>query len=123
MARGGVQRSLVDQQLLEEHWDTMRPAEMQDAAFARVLEKIRPGMRDNDITALAQYEGRLLGSEQGLFLGSSAPLGQRSDFINQHQQGRVLQQGEHFRQRVHLCIPDDLGYPVTAEPMTSAQRA
>jgi Xaa-Pro aminopeptidase len=73
-----------------------RCAEMQDAAFARVLEKIRPGMRDNDITALAQYEGRLLGSEQGLFLGSSAPLGQRSDFINQHQQGRVLQKGEHF---------------------------
>ncbi|WP_315762698.1 NUDIX domain-containing protein [Sphingomonas sp. Y38-1Y] len=23
----------------------------------------------------------------------------------------------------HLCIPDDLGYPVTAEPMASAQRA
>ena len=41
-------------------------AEMQDEIFARVCRKIRPGMRDNDITALAQYEGRLLGSEQGL---------------------------------------------------------
>ena len=53
-------------------------------------------MRDNDITALAQYEGRLLGSEQGLFLGSSAPLGQASRFIDRHLQGRVLQPGEHF---------------------------
>jgi Xaa-Pro aminopeptidase len=75
---------------------TRRAAEMQDAVFARVLEKIKPGMRDTDITALAQYEGRLLGSEQGLFLGTSAPLGQRSDFIDRHQQGRTLQKGEHF---------------------------
>jgi Xaa-Pro aminopeptidase len=73
-----------------------RAAEMQDAIFARVLEKIRPGMRDTDITALAQYEGRLLGSEQGLFLGTSAPLGQRSDFLDRHQQGRTLQKGEHY---------------------------
>jgi Xaa-Pro aminopeptidase len=73
-----------------------RAAKMQDDVFARVLEKIKPGMRDTDITALAQYEGRLLGSEQGLFLGTSAPLGQRSDFIDRHQQGRTLRAGEHF---------------------------
>ena len=71
-------------------------AEMQDRIFERVLQKIRPGMRDTDVTALAQYEGRLLGSEQGLFLGSSAPLGQRSDFIDRQMQGRTLQKGEHF---------------------------
>jgi len=73
-----------------------RCAEMQDAVFARVLEEIRPGMRDTEVTALAQYEGRLLGSEQGLFLGSSAPLGSRADFVDRHQQGRTLQAGEHF---------------------------
>ncbi len=32
--------------------------EMQDEIFARVLKKIKPGMSDNDLTALAQYEGR-----------------------------------------------------------------
>ena len=53
-------------------------------------------MRDTDITALAQYEGRLLGSEQGLFLGTSAPLGQRSGFADRYQQGRTLKAGEHF---------------------------
>ncbi|HEY6992633.1 MAG TPA: M24 family metallopeptidase [Xanthobacteraceae bacterium] len=71
-------------------------ARMQDEVFARVLEKIRPGMNDNDVTALAQYEGRRLGSEQGLFLGSSAPLGQASRFLDRHQQARRLQPGEHF---------------------------
>src|SRR5438445_1049080 len=49
-----------------------RAAVMQDEVFARVLKQIRPGMRDTQVTALAQYEGRVLGSEQGLFLGSSA---------------------------------------------------
>ena len=73
-----------------------RAAEMQDAIFAKVAASIRPGMRDTEVTALAQYEGRLMGSEQGLFLGSSAPLGQRSDFVDRHQQGRTLKAGEHF---------------------------
>ena len=73
-----------------------RCAEMQDEIFARVCKKIRPGMRDNEVTALAQYEGRLLGSEQGLFLGSSAPLGQASNFVDRYMQGRNLQDGEHF---------------------------
>jgi Xaa-Pro aminopeptidase len=69
---------------------------MQDEIFDRVLKKIRPGMSDNDVTALAQYEGRLLGSEQGLFLGSSAPLGQASRFIDRHLQARTLKHREHF---------------------------
>jgi Xaa-Pro aminopeptidase len=69
---------------------------MQDEIFARVLKKVKPGMRDNDITALAQYEGRLLGSEQGLFLGSTAPLGQRSDFVDRYMQGRTLKEGDYF---------------------------
>ena len=73
-----------------------KAAEMQDEIFDRVLKKIRPGMSDNDVTALAQYEGRLLGSEQGLFLGSSAPLGQASRFIDRHLQARTLKPGEHF---------------------------
>ncbi|MCC6777422.1 MAG: aminopeptidase P family protein [Hyphomicrobiales bacterium] len=71
-------------------------AAMQDEIFTRVLGKVRPGMTDNDITALAQYEGRLLGSEQGLFLGSSAPLGQASRFFDRHQQARTVNAGEHF---------------------------
>jgi Xaa-Pro aminopeptidase len=81
----------------EEEKELIRKAAlMQDQVFERVLEKIRPGMSDNDVTALAQYEGRVLGSEQGLFLGSSAPLGQASRFLDRHQQARKLKAGEHF---------------------------
>jgi Xaa-Pro aminopeptidase len=73
-----------------------KAALMQDEIFARLLGKVRPGMRDTEITALAQYEGRLLGSEQGLFLGTSAPLGVRSGFADRTLQGRTLKPGEHF---------------------------
>jgi Xaa-Pro aminopeptidase len=73
-----------------------KAAHMQDEIFSRLLAKVKPGMRDTDITALAQYEGRLLGSEQGLFLGTSAPLGVRSGFADRYQQGRTLKAGEHF---------------------------
>ena len=51
---------------------------MQDAIFAKVASNIKPGMRDIDVTALAQHEGQVRGSEQGIFLGSSAPVGQRA---------------------------------------------
>ena len=81
----------------EEEKDLIRKAaQMQDEIFNRLLRKIRPDMTGNDITALAQYEGRLLGSEQGLFLGSSAPLGQASRFLDRHLQARALKPGEHF---------------------------
>jgi len=81
----------------EEERDLIRKAaQMQDEIFNRLLGKIRPGMTGNDITALAQYEGRLLGSEQGLFLGSSAPLGQASRFLDRHLQACALKPGEHF---------------------------
>lgn len=73
-----------------------KAALMQDEIFARLLAEVKPGMRDADITALAQYEGRLLGSEQGLFLGTSAPLGMRAGFADRYQQGRTLKAGEHF---------------------------
>ena len=71
-------------------------AQMQDAVFARVLKEIKPGMSGNDLTALAQHEGRVRGSIQGIFLGSTAPLGQASRFVNHHFQARKLKAGEHF---------------------------
>ena len=38
----------------------------------------------------------LLGSEQGIFLGSSAPVGQPARFAPRHFQGRTLQKGDHL---------------------------
>lgn len=73
-----------------------RCAHMQDAIFAKVARSIRPGLRDIDVTALAQHEGQVLGSEQGIFLGSSAPVGQRAPFAPRHFQGRTLKPGDHL---------------------------
>ena len=70
--------------------------EMQDAIFAKVAANIKPGMRDIDVTALAEHEGRVRGSEQGIFLGSSAPVGQPARFAGRHFQGRTLQKGDHL---------------------------
>jgi Xaa-Pro aminopeptidase len=69
---------------------------MQDAVFAKVASTIKPGMRDIDVTALAQHEGQVRGSEQGIFLGSSAPLGQPARFAPRHFQGRTLKEGDHL---------------------------
>ena len=63
---------------------------MQDAQWAKILPKIKPGMRDFELTALAQYEGELLGSQQGLFRCSSAPLGEPAILRGRHYQGRTM---------------------------------
>jgi Xaa-Pro aminopeptidase len=71
-------------------------AAMQDAVFSKVLARIKPGVRDLDVAALAQYEGQLLGSEQGIFLGTSAKLGKRAFFAQRHFQGRTITPGDHM---------------------------
>lgn len=73
-----------------------KAAEMQDAVFSKVLSHIKPGMRDIEVAALAQYEGQNLGSEQGIFLGMSAKLGQPAFFAQRHFQGRTIRPGDHM---------------------------
>jgi Xaa-Pro aminopeptidase len=71
-------------------------AAMQDTLFAKVVAAIKPGMRDCDLGAIAQYEGQLLGSEQGIFRGSSEPLGRPAILRGRHFQDRVLQKGDYI---------------------------
>jgi Xaa-Pro aminopeptidase len=73
-----------------------KTAEMQDIVFSKVVSRIRPGMRDSDVTALAEYEGHLLGSEQGIFLGMSASLGAPAFFAQRHFQGRTFRTGSYM---------------------------
>jgi len=73
-----------------------KAAQMQDAVFGKVLSHIKPGMRDLEVATLAQYEGQLLGSEQGIFLGMSARLGHPAFFAQRHFQGRTLRPGDHM---------------------------
>lgn len=71
-------------------------AAMQDQIIAEVGRAIKPGMRDFEVTALAQYLGQQKGSEQGIFLGTSAPQGSPSRFAQRHFQGRQLKEGDHL---------------------------
>jgi Xaa-Pro aminopeptidase len=69
---------------------------MQDEVMARVREFIRPGLKDFEIAAYAQYLGQQLGSEQGIFLCSSAPPGQAASFKPRSMQGRTLERGDVY---------------------------
>jgi Xaa-Pro aminopeptidase len=71
-------------------------AAMQDEVMGRVREFIRPGLKDFEIAAYAQYVGQQLGSEQGIFLCSSAPWGQAASFRPRSLQGRTLQRGDVY---------------------------
>jgi len=75
-------------------------AAMQDAVMARLREFVRPGRRDFEIAAYAQYVGQQLGSEQGIFLCSSAPPGEAAGFRPRHLQGRTLQAGDVYSQLI-----------------------
>jgi Xaa-Pro aminopeptidase len=71
-------------------------AAMQDEVMRRVREFIRPGLKDFEIAAYAQYVGQQLGSEQGIFLCSSAPWGQAASFRPRSMQGRTLERGDIY---------------------------
>jgi len=82
-----------------------RTARLQDEVFAEVLKEIRPGLRDIDVTSIAQRKGQLLGSEQGIFLGGSAPVGIRSPFVPRYMQGRRLEKGDHLSLLIEINGP------------------
>jgi len=71
-------------------------AAMQDQVMSRVSAFLRPGLRDFEVAAYAQYVGQQLGSEQGIFLCSSAPPGQAANFRPRSMQGRTLQRGDVY---------------------------
>jgi Xaa-Pro aminopeptidase len=67
---------------------------MQDEVFRRVAEFIKPGMKDFEVYAYAQYQGQLLGSEGGIFLGSSATPPQPAAYRPRSQMGREIRKGD-----------------------------
>jgi Xaa-Pro aminopeptidase len=73
-----------------------RAAAMQDAAFAEVLSKARPGMRDFEIAGIAWQACQNLGSEQGITLGGSTPVGRASVFVPRYRQNRKIEPGDQL---------------------------
>ncbi|MCC6472369.1 MAG: aminopeptidase P family protein, partial [Burkholderiales bacterium] len=77
-----------------------RVAAMQDTVVAKMREHIRPGMKDFEVSAYAQYVGQLLGSEQGIFLAGSAAPGRPVQQHDRWEMGRELKKGDSYRQLV-----------------------
>ena len=81
---------------LEERDFIRQVAAMQDEVMARVREFLRPGLKDFEVAAYAQFVGQQLGSEQGIFLCSSAPIGQAASFRPRSMQGRTIERGDVY---------------------------
>ena len=73
-----------------------RTAALQDKAMEETFAQIRPGMRELEVAAIAEHAGHKHGSEQGLFLTGSGPVGTAAVFANRYQQNRVLREGDQF---------------------------
>ncbi len=71
-------------------------ADMQVDVMKKVQAHVKPGMKDFEVAAFAQYHGQLQGSEQGIFLCSSAPPGKPARFMARAQQARTMQKGDTF---------------------------
>jgi len=73
-----------------------RTAALQDKAMEETFAAVKPGMRELEVAAVAEHVGHRYGSEQGLFLAGSGPVGTAAVFANRHQQSRVLREGDQF---------------------------
>jgi Xaa-Pro aminopeptidase len=71
-----------------------KTAAMQDRIFARLLEVVRPGIRDMDVVTRIMSEGRREGSEQAVFLAGSAPPGAPAMMRPFHYQARKIGPGD-----------------------------
>ena len=59
-----------------------RAALMQDGAMRAAFAAVKPGMRDTEVAAVAQAYSQCHGSENGIYLCASMPLGKPSKFAN-----------------------------------------
>lgn len=81
----------------EEEWRAIETtATLQDEVMEQVRRFIQPGLRDFEIAAFAQYEAQRRGSEQGIFLSSSAPPLRAAVFRPPHLRGRTTEPGDSF---------------------------
>lgn len=85
-----------------EEMELVRRAAMQDGAMRAAFAAVKPGMRDTEVAAVAQHYSQTQGSENGIYLCASMPLGQPSKFGQRHVQNRTIQAGD----QVVLLVED-----------------
>jgi Xaa-Pro aminopeptidase len=80
-----------------EEIDRMRQcAHMQDKCMDAAFKTMAPGKKDIEIAAVAEQTGHTYGSEQGLFMCASGPIGTAPLQANRHFQSRVIQAGDQL---------------------------
>jgi len=87
----------------EEKELVIRAARMQDGAMRAAFGALEPGMRDADVAAIAQCYSQRHGSENGIYLCSSAPLSTPTQIAQRHYQNRVIREGDY----VLLLVEDN----------------
>ena len=80
-------------------------AALQDRAVAAAFAAIKPGMRDYEVSAVAEHVTRNGGAEYGLLMGASAPMGTALMFQHWHAQNRVIEKGDWFTILVETTGP------------------
>ena len=85
-----VIKSPIEQELIR------RTAALQDKAMHAAFAAVEPGMRESEITAVAQHVCNDLGAEQGIYLSVSFQPGQPGGIGPRHFQDRVLREGDVF---------------------------
>jgi Xaa-Pro aminopeptidase len=80
-----------------------RTTKMQDGAMRAAFAAVKPGMRDSDVSAIAAHYSQRNGSEQGIYLCASSPIGQPARINMRHVQNRVIQKGD----QIALLVEDN----------------
>ena len=71
-------------------------AALQDRAMQAAFAAIKPGMRDIEVTAVAEHYTRVNGAEYGLLMGASSAVGQAVMIQPRHLQNRLIREGDQF---------------------------
>ena len=91
---------LVDQLMViksdEEIAAIRATAALQDRAMRAAFDAIKPGMRDIEVTAVAEQVTRVAGAEYGLLMGASAPVGHSVMIQPRHLQNRTIRADDQF---------------------------
>jgi len=85
-----------------------RTAAIQDTAMETAFKAVKPGVRDHEIMALAQYTVQNLGSEQQLIMAGSAPMGTPCPMLKRHFMYRKMREGDQFTLMIEVNGPGGL---------------
>ncbi len=80
-----------------------RTARMQDGAMRAAFDAVKPGMKDSDVSAIATHYSQRHGSEQGIYLCASSPIGTPGRINMRHAQDRVIRKGD----QIALLVEDN----------------